>query len=381
MKFPHIPKLRIGNLIADKAIIQGGMGIGISLSGLASAVANEGGIGVIAAAGIGMLEPDFKKDVRQANKVALKKEIIKAKSKTDGLIGVNIMVALSDFNDLLLTAFDTPVDCIFVGAGLPLSVPRILTPERMRTSKIKIIPIVSSARAAKIIFKSWEKYNCTPDAFVVEGPKAGGHLGFKKEQLIDSDFALEKLVPETIEVVKIFENQFDKKIPVIAAGGIYTGSDIYKSLEMGASGVQMATRFVGTRECDADEAFKEAYIEADQNDLRIINSPVGLPGRALKNTFLADVDAGEKKPFSCPWQCLRTCNVEKAPYCIALALKNAMEGKLLNGFAFAGENAYRVNKIISVHELMETIEKEFNQAYRWRTVKKHFQSIPECANI
>lgn len=362
METTDIPQLRIGDLVAEKPVIQGGMGVGISLSGLASAVANEGGIGVIAAAGIGMLEPDFQKDLRKANIRALRKEIIKAKSKTDGIIGVNIMVAISDFKELLLTAFDTPADIIFVGAGLPLAVPRIITPERLRTSKVKIVPIVSSARAAGIIFKSWEKYDCVPDAVVVEGPLAGGHLGFSKEQLDDTKFALDALVSEVVDTVSIYEERFDKKIPVIAAGGIYSGSDIYKFQQLGAQGVQMATRFVATHECDAKNAFKEAYVRAKKEDLTIIDSPVGLPGRALNNEFLKDVSAGIKKPFSCPWQCLRTCDVKSAPYCIALALRNAMQGKLEHGFAFAGANVFRVNEIVSVQELMTSLVAEYHDA-------------------
>lgn len=360
MQFNSIPKLRIGNLEAKIPIIQGGMGVGISLSGLASAVANEGGIGVIAAAGIGMLEPDFDRNFGGANKRALKKEIREAREKTKGIIGVNIMLALSDFDELALVAVDEGADFVFVGAGLLLKNPKTLPLERLRKVATRFIPIVSSARAVKVIFQYWARhYNYVPVAVVVEGPKAGGHLGFKKEQLNNPEYSLEKILSEVISVVKSYERQFNKSIPVIAAGGIFTGADIYKYMKLGASGVQMATRFVATDECDADIRFKETYIKCKEEDIAIIESPVGLPGRAIKNKFLEDVSSGIKKPFRCPWKCLKTCDFRKAPYCIALALTNAKKGQLENGFAFAGANAYRVDKIVTVKELVKTLIEEY----------------------
>ena len=354
-----IPSLRIGGLQAKIPIVQGGMSVGISLSGLASAVANEGGIGVIGAAGIGMLEPDFSTNFKEANKRALRKEIRKARKMTKGIIGVNLMVALSDFDELLLVAIEEGVDLVFLGAGLPLKVPF----DGLKKASTKVVPIVSSARAASIIFRYWTKrYNHVPDAVVVEGPLAGGHLGFKKEQINDPNYSLEKIVKEVISVIKVFEEQFNKKIPVIAAGGIYSGTDIYRFIRMGASGVQMATRFVTTHECDADIKFKEAYINCRKEDLIIIDSPVGLPGRAIRNKFLDEVSSGMRKPFKCPWKCLKTCDFRKTPYCIALALTNAKRGNLDEGFAFAGANAYKVDKIVSVKELIETLLMEYEKA-------------------
>ena len=354
-----IPSLRIGELQAKIPIVQGGMSVGISLSGLASAVANEGGIGVIGAAGIGMLEPDFSTNFKEANKRALRKEIRKARKMTKGIIGVNLMVALSDFDELLLVAIEEGVDLVFLGAGLPLKVPF----DGLKKASTKVVPIVSSARAASIIFRYWTKrYNHVPDAVVVEGPLAGGHLGFKKEQINDPNYSLEKIVKEVISVIKVFEEQFNKKIPVIAAGGIYSGTDIYRFIRMGASGVQMATRFVATHECDADIKFKEAYINCRKEDLIIIDSPVGLPGRAIRNKFLDEVSSGVRKPFKCPWKCLKTCDFKKTPYCIALALTNAKRGNLDEGFAFAGANAYKVDKIVSVKELIETLLMEYEKA-------------------
>jgi len=357
------PSLKIGALVARIPIVQGGMSVGISLSGLAAAVANEGGIGVIGAAGIGMLEPDFKTDYREANKRALRKELRKAREMSDGVIGVNIMVALSDYDDLVLTAVDEGADLLFLGAGLPLKLPKTLSLERLQQVHTKVVPIVSSGRAAKIIFQHWAKrYQHVPDAVVVEGPLAGGHLGFKKEEIDNPDYTLDKLVPAVIEAIEPFEQQFNKSIPVIAAGGIFSGADIAKFMRLGAQGVQMATRFVATHECDASPKFKEIYLRCRKDDLVIIDSPVGLPGRAIRNEFLDDVSAGIKKPFKCPWKCLKTCDYRTSPYCIARALTSAKKGELNDGFAFAGANAYRVDKITSVHELVESLLEEYERA-------------------
>jgi NAD(P)H-dependent flavin oxidoreductase YrpB (nitropropane dioxygenase family) len=363
MNYKEMPRLRIGELEAKIPIIQGGMGVGVSLSGLASAVANEGGIGVIATAGIGMLEPDFSTNFKEANKRALRKEIRKTREMTDGIIGVNIMMVLSDVDDLVLIAVDEAVDVVLLGAGLPLINPETLPLDRLRKISTKTVPIVSSARAAKIIFQYWaRKYDHVPDAVVVEGPLAGGHLGFKKEQINDPGYRLEKILPEVISAIRVFEQQFNKSIPVIAAGGIYTGADIHRFIQLGAQGVQMATRFVATYECDASIEFKEAYVKCMEDDLVIIDSPVGLPGRAIRNKFINDVSAGMKKPFRCPWKCLKTCDFRKVPYCIALALTEAKKGKLEDGFVFAGANAFRVDKIVTVKELIGTLVAEYEKA-------------------
>ena len=353
-------KLIIGDKEAKLPIIQGGMGVGISLSGLASAVANEGGIGVISAAGIGMFRENGK-DTSQKNIDGLKKEIRKAKSLSTGLIGVNIMVALTNFDDLVKASIEEEIDFIFAGAGLPLSLPKHINPN----TKTKLVPIVSSGRAARIIAKKWiQNYNYLPDAFVLEGPLAGGHLGFKLDQIEDENYRLVKLLPEVLESIAPFEQQFNKKIPVIVGGGIYTGADINYYLSNGASGVQMGTRFVTTNECDASEDFKQVYIDASKEDIVYIKSPVGLPGRAVNNAYLEDVKAGLKHPFICPFDCIITCKKEKAPYCISLALINAKRGNLKNGFAFAGSNAFLADKIISVKELIKSIKLEYQMALK-----------------
>ncbi len=354
----QFPSMSIGDVTAAIPIIQGGMGVGISLSGLASAVANEGGIGIIAAAMIGMGEPDIATRPLEANIRALKNEIRKAREKTRGLLGVNIMVALTHYADLVKTAVEEAIDFIFCGAGLPLDLPKFLSP----ASRTKLVPIVSSGRAAEVLCKKWAKLSRLPDAFVVEGPMAGGHLGFKREQIFEPEFSLEKLVAEVIDAVKPFEKEFQTAIPVIAAGGVYTGEDIHRFLKMGAAGVQMATRFVATEECDAAPAFKEAYVKANRDDIVIIDSPVGLPGRAINNEFLEAVKRGEKMPFSCPYHCIRTCDHRKSPYCIALALMQAKKGNLKRGFVFSGQNSFRVDRIVKVKELIQSLKDEYRRA-------------------
>jgi nitronate monooxygenase len=359
MKFSSLPSLDIGGLVAKFPIIQGGMGVGVSLSRLASAVANEGGIGVIACAMIGMNEPDIAKNPIEANLRALRREIRKAREMTNGILGVNIMVALTSFKDLVKTSIQEGIDVIFSGAGLPLDLPKYRPPG----SKTRLAPIVSSARAASIICRKWlSRYQTLPDAIIVEGPLAGGHLGFKAEQIDDPAYSLERLVPEVVEAVRPFAEEQNRTIPVIAAGGVYDGTDICRMLTLGAAGVQLGTRFVATHECDADIAFKEAFVKAREEDLIIIKSPVGMPGRAIDNKFLEDARHDRKHPKSCPFHCISTCDVDNSPYCIASALLNAKKGRLSHGFAFAGKNAFKVDAIISVKELFASLAEEFAQA-------------------
>ncbi len=351
--------IKIGNLNINIPIIQGGMGVGISLSGLASAVANQGGVGVISAAGLGVIYNEHSKDYNEASIYGLKEEVRKAREATKGVIGVNVMVAMSNFADMVSTAISEKVDIIFSGAGLPLSLPSFLKPD----SVTKLAPIVSSARAAKVLCEKWlANYNYIPDAIVVEGPKAGGHLGYAADQLEDQNYSLEHILPEVVEVVKEFSAAHSCNIPVIAGGGIYTGADINKIMELGADGVQLGTRFVTTEECDADIAFKQSYIDAKESDIEIIQSPVGMPGRAIHNGFLERIKSGETHPKSCPFNCIKTCKVERSPYCIMLALYNAFKGKLSRGYAFAGSNAWRAQKIESVKELFATLTREYDEA-------------------
>jgi len=273
-------------------------------------------------------------------------------------------MALSDYDSLLRVSIEEGIDVIFIGAGLPLRIPGGLSLEEFRNCETKFVPKISSARAAKVILKAWDRhFGRLPDAFAVEGPLAGGHLGFSRDDIEDGEVKLEDILARVLEEVAGYEKP-GLKIPVIAAGGIYTGSDIHHMLSLGASGVKMGTRFVATEECDAHENFKQAYVKCRREDLVIIDSPVGLPGRAISSRLLQEVARGMKKPLGCLWQCLRTCDIKTAPYCIAKALTSAKMGDLSNGFAFAGANAYLVEKITSVKELMATLADEFEVACR-----------------
>ena len=360
-------RLNIGNLTAGNCIVQGGMGVGISMSGLASAVANQGGIGVIATVGLGLLSNKRQKSYRHGSIESLKEEIRKARRSTRGILGVNIMGALTNYADLVKTSIAEKIDIIFTGAGLPLELPGYLN----GSTGTKLVPIVSSVRAAKIIFNKWlRNYDYLPDAVVVEGPKAGGHLGFKAEQIPKDEFQLENLIPDIRQLVDDYEANSEKKIPIIAAGGIYSGRDILRFRKLGADGVQMGTRFVTTHECDASEDFKKAYVNAKKKDIVIIKSPVGMPGRAINNAFVKQTSEGKQLPTRCMHHCLKSCNYKTTPYCIANALVNAQKGNMNGGFAFAGSNAYKNSRIVSVKQVFDCIEEEYQKAQG----KKHHQT-------
>ena len=351
--------LKIGNLTARVPIIQGGMGVGISLSGLASAVANEGGVGVISCAGLGLIYKEKARSYMDSCIVGLKEEIAKARAKTSGIIGVNIMMALTNFTDMVKTSIAEKADVIFAGAGLPLDLPKY----RTEGCTTKLVPIVSSARAAKIICEKWKSlYDYLPDMIVVEGPKAGGHLGFKTNQIVDPTFAIEELIPQVVKEVAVFEEKYNQEIPVVAAGGIYSGEDMYRIMELGAKGVQVASRFVTTEECDADVKFKNSYVNAENDNVEIIQSPVGMPGRALNGTFLERVKAGLTRPKTCPYNCLHTCDYKVAPYCIVVSLYNAYKGRMDKGYAFAGSNAYLSNRINTVKEVIDDMMLRYDEA-------------------
>ena len=337
-------QLVIGDLCAKVPVIQGGMGVGVSLSGLAGAVAKAGGIGIISTAQIGYREPDFATNPIACNLRAIDKEIKKARELADGgIIGVNIMVATRQYEDYVRAAVAAGADCIISGAGLPLTLP-----ELTKGSATKIAPIVSSAKSLSVISRYWmKKYQRQPDFVVIEGPLAGGHLGFTKEEL-------DRLTPQTydLEIQAIIHMAEEMNVPVVVAGGVYTRQDMEHYLSLGASGVQMATRFVTTKECDASDAYKQAYIAAGKEDIVIVKSPVGMPGRAIHNAFLDRVAAGERFMRGCR-QCIKTCNPATSPYCITEALINAVEGRLEEGLIFCGSNAYRADKIETVADIME----------------------------
>lgn len=344
-------ELKIGNLIAKLPIIQGGMGVGVSLSNLAGNVAKYGAIGVISAAHPGYLENDFEKNTLQANLRALKNHIRKAKDiSNNGIIGVNIMVAMKNYKELVEASIEGGADLIISGAGLPLKLP-----EYTKNSEIKILPIVSSSKATKLILSYWKKhYNRIADGIIVEGPEAGGHLGFKADTLDNDIIKFDDNVKDIIETVKQLEFEYKKEIPVIVAGGVFDSNDIKKYMELGAKGVQIGSRFVATYECDVDMKFKEAYLNCNKSDIKIVKSPVGMPGRAINNEFLRKINNETNKISKC-YNCLVPCNPSTTPYCISEALINAARGDINNGLVFCGANAYRINKIMSVKDLLDEL--------------------------
>ncbi len=352
-----LPSLKIGDKIAKLPIIQGGMGVGVSLSKLAAAVANAGGIGVISGAHPGFTEPDFKSNNVEANVRGLEKEIRKAKELSpDGIIGVNFLASGNCYTELVQAAVREKADLIISGAGLPRTLPGLV-----KGTSTKIAPIVSSGKAAATITKLWlKKFDYMPDAVIVEGPKAGGHLGFRPETLAGILPKLSDLVKEVVQALKPFEEEHNKTIPVIAAGGIYTGQDIVEMLNIGAAGVQIATPFVATEECDAHDNFKQAYIDATEDKIQIIVSPVGLPGRAVRNKFVETVENENIKVKQC-YHCLSRCNPATTPYCITDALVASVEGDVDNGLVFIGTNGYRVKEIVKVQDLMDKYVKEASE--------------------
>ncbi len=338
-------ELRIGDLCARIPVIQGGMGVGVSLSGLAGAVAASGGVGVISTAQIGYRDPDFHKNPIECDLKAVGEEIRKARAAADGgIIGVNIMVVTRRYEDYVKAAVAAGVDLIISGAGLPMNLPEL-------AGDARIAPIVSSRKALHVISKHWKKkYDRKPDLVVVEGPLAGGHLGFAREDIEAYTVTNEKNYDD--EVRAVIELADELGAPVVVAGGIYERRDLEHCLAMGAKGVQIATRFVTTRECDASDAYKQAYIDAKREDIVIVKSPVGMPGRAIHNAFLDKVSAGERFMRGCR-QCITTCRPDTAPYCITEALINAVEGNLDEGLIFCGSNAYRADRIETVADIME----------------------------
>lgn len=345
--------IKLGTKKSEYPIIQGGMGVGVSMHRLAGNVSKEGGIGIISTADIGYQEEDFNKNPITANLRAIGKEIKLAReiAGEDKILGVNIMVALKNYKEIVEECVKNKIDLIISGAGIPKDLP-----EYVQGTETKIAPIVSSLRCCQLIVKHWiKKYNYIPDMIVIEGPEAGGHLGFKREELDEENKPkLEDITKEIVEYIKEIEKEYNKEIPVIAAGGIWDKKDIEKFLKLGASGVQMATRFVATYECDASDEFKQAYINAKKEDIKIIQSPVGMPGRAINNNFIKQTENQKCKINKC-YGCIKTCNALTTPYCITKALVNSVEGNVENGLIFCGSNVDKVNKIVSVHELIQEL--------------------------
>ena len=315
--------MSIGNRTARLPIIQGGMAVRISLSPLAAAVASAGGIGVIA--GTGLSVDELRTEIRRAKEIA-----------TGGVIGVNIMVAARRFKELVQASLEEGIDIVISGAGFSRDVFTWC-----READVPFVPIVGSARVAKLSVKFGA------DAVIVEGFEAGGHLG--------TDRYMRDLLPEIIDAVDI---------PVIGAGGVVTGADIKEILDMGAAGVQMGTRFVATVECSAAQAFKQMYLDATDDDIALIKSPVGLPGRALKNPFWERVQREDYPIIEKCTACLKDCHKE---YCIVNELVMAQEGDVEQGLVFSGSAATRIHDVLPVADLMERLKSEYAQATGERT--------------
>lgn len=334
-------------------IIQGGMGIGVSRCRLAGAVAKEGGMGVISTAQVGYDDPDFKKHPEETNLRVLPEQIREAKKTAagNGLVGVNIMAVTQLYETYVKTACEAGVDAIISGAGLPTNLPKYA-----EGYDVALAPIVSSVKSANVILKYWDKkYQRTADFLVIEGPMAGGHLGFSNEQLDDIEHLdYDSEIRGILALKKTYEEKYQVTMPVFVAGGMFTADDAAHALALGADGIQAASRFVATEECDACDAYKQAYVNAKEEDVVIIKSPVGMPGRAIKNAFIDEMTANPGGVNYC-FNCLKACNPATAPYCITQALINAVEGDLAHGLIFCGSRVGEITEISTVAEVLKDL--------------------------
>jgi nitronate monooxygenase len=344
--------LRIGKHEARYPLIQGGMGVRISAGSLAGHVAKCGGIGLVASPGITLNSGLFNgKNYMQTNSLALQEEIRKAyEIAPDGIIGVNVMVALSDFEQLVTAAVEAGAKVLVCGAGLPMTLPGLTA----HAPDVALVPIVSSVRAAQLIAKKWDKsYNRLPDAVVVEDPDtAGGHLGEKLENIGNGDYDQYATVRG---VKEFFRTEYQLDIPVIAAGGIWDRADMLHALAEGADGVQMASRFVPTVECDAEDAFKQAYLDCKKEDIGLIMSPAGLPGRAILSNQQNIIDYD--KDAHCNFGCLKKCSFKESHerFCIIKSLDRAQQGDVETGLIFCGTNAWKADRIGTVQEVFDEL--------------------------
>jgi nitronate monooxygenase len=350
-----LPALKIGKYIPAYPLIQGGMGVRISAHRLAGAVAKAGGIGTIASVGLGLSSKHYNgKNYFESNKLALADEIADAReiAGPDGIIAVNCMAALTDYEALVRTSAENGANIIISGAGLPMQLPEYTKD----FPDVALIPIVSSAKAARLIIKKWEKlYHRLPDAIVVEAPgKAGGHLGARTEEVFSAELTLDRVVPELVDFLAA---EVKTDIPVIAAGGIWGKEDVARVFSLGGRGVQMGTRFVCTFECDAPDSFKQMYLDACEEDIVLVLSPVGLPGRVIKNPFSEKLADGPPKGDHCTINCLKHCSLrsEKTGFCIARALTVAHKGDVVDGLIFSGSNAVRCKEIVHVQDVINDL--------------------------
>lgn len=353
--------MNIRNKVLEFPLIQGGMGVGVSLGRLAGSVMQEGCMGVISCAHPGYYKDDFRKNSKQSNIEGIFEQVKIARdlSKGKGLLGVNIMVASKDYATYVKASIESKVDAIISGAGLPLDLPSY-----KEDSDVLLAPIVSSAKAAELICKVWDKrYNYIPDFMVIESSEAGGHLGFKLDDLVNKTCdSLNTIIKSVREIIKPFEEKYNYRIPLFGAGGVYDGMDMADVISSGGDGVQIGTRFIATKECDASDVFKHMIVECKKEDIGLVKSPSGFPGRGIRSEFIKNTEAIGNIWVKTCIGCIKPCNPKDTPYCITDALISSVKGDKENGLFFAGSNAYRINKIVSVKELIDEIKNGYKEA-------------------
>lgn len=350
--------MKLGNRELALPLIQGGMGVGVSMGGLAGAVAAQGAMGTLSTADAGWNEPDFASHPQQANLRALRREVQRAKrlAAGAGLVAVNAMVATRQYADSVRTALEAGADAIVSGAGLPLELPALA-----EGFEALLAPIVSGPRAAQLICRTWAKrYGRVPDFVVLEGCQAGGHLGFEEADLLSGRCApLSRLIPEVLAALRPFEEKFGRAIPLFCAGGVATGAEMARCTRLGAAGAQLATRFIATEECDAGQGYKDVLLAARPEDLRIIHSPVGMPGRAVNSPLVQRLAAGMRQPPAHCSGCIKSCRPAETPFCITHALIEAVKGNWEEGLFFSGSRVDLVDRMRTVPDLIDELMKEW----------------------
>lgn len=350
--------MKLGNRELALPLIQGGMGVGVSMGGLAGAVAAEGAMGTLSTADAGWNEPDFAAHPQQANLRALRREVQRAKrlAAGAGLVAVNSMVATRQYADSVRTALEAGADAIVSGAGLPLELPALA-----EGFEALLAPIVSGPRAAQLICRTWAKrYGRVPDFVVLEGCQAGGHLGFEEADLLSGRCTpLSRLIPEVLAALRPFEEKFGRAIPLFCAGGVATGAEMARCTRLGAAGAQLATRFIATEECDAGQGYKDVLLAARPEDLRIIHSPVGMPGRAVNSPLVQRLAAGMRQPPAHCSGCIKSCRPAETPFCITHALIEAVKGNWEEGLFFSGSRVDLVDRMRTVPDLIDELMKEW----------------------
>lgn len=350
--------MKLGNRELALPLIQGGMGVGVSMGGLAGAVAAQGAMGTLSTADAGWNEPDFAVHPQQANLRALRREVQRAKrlAAGAGLVAVNAMVATRQYADSVRTALEAGADAIVSGAGLPLELPALA-----EGFEALLAPIVSGPRAAQLICRTWAKrYGRVPDFVVLEGCQAGGHLGFEEADLLSGRCApLSRLIPEVLAALRPFEEKFGRAIPLFCAGGVATGAEMARCTRLGAAGAQLATRFIATEECDAGQGYKDVLLAARPEDLRIIHSPVGMPGRAVNSPLVQRLAAGMRQPPAHCSGCIKSCRPAETPFCITHALIEAVKGNWEEGLFFSGSRVDLVDRMRTVPDLIDELMKEW----------------------